>query len=157
LAVDDAFQLIVANTLTANASDNGELPKLLKQIGKTLQDEPECVLADAGYRNEADLQVLESQRIDAYVSLGKEGKDVGKISADKHPATWRMAQKLATADGKERYAQRKYIAEAPNGWVKNILKFRQFSVRGLAAASGEWNLVCLATNLRRMRPLLTFA
>jgi transposase len=157
LAVDDAFQLIVATTLTANASDNGELPGLLGQISKTLQDEPECVLADAGYRNEADLQALESQHIDAYVSLGKEGKDVGKIDGDKHPATWRMAQKLATADGKERYAQRKYIAEAPNGWVKNILEFRQFSLRGLAAVSGEWNLVCLATNLRRMRPLLTFA
>jgi transposase len=157
LAVDDAFQLIVANTLTANASDNGELSALLRQIGKALQGEPESVLADAGYRNEADLQALESQHIDAYVSLGKEGKDVGKIDAGKHPATWHMAQKLASADGKERYAQRKHVVEAANGWIKNVLGFRQFSLRGLAAASGEWNLVCLATNLRRMRPLLTFA
>jgi hypothetical protein len=114
-------------------------------------------LADAGYRNEAHLQVLESRGIDAYVSLGKEGKEVGKIDASLCPATWRMAQKLATADGRERYAQRKHLAEAANGWIKNVLGFRQFSLRGLAAVSGEWDLVCLATNLRRMRPLLAFA
>lgn len=157
LAVDEAFQLIVANGLTANASDNGELPGLLERIGTTLQGEPECLLADAGYRNEAHLQVLESRGIDAYVSLGKEGKGAAKIDIEKHPATWRMAQKLTTADGQERYAQRKHIAEAANGWIKNVLGFRQFSLRGLLAVRGEWDLVCLATNLRRIRPLLAFA
>lgn len=156
LAVDDAFQLIVANSLTANGSDNGELPGLLDRIGKSLQGKPGRVLADAGYRNERDLKELESQQIDAYVSLGKEGKQVDKIDKEKHPATQRMAEKLATADGREIYAQRKHIVEAVNGWIKNILEFRQFSLRGAAAVDGEWDLVCLATNLRRMRPLLTF-
>jgi transposase len=156
LAVDDAFQLIVANALTANASDNGELLRLLEGIETTLQEKPERLLADAGYRKEADLQELERRRIDACVSLGKEGKEIGKIDIGKHPATSRMAQKLATAEGRERYAQRKHIVEAVNGWIKNVLGFRQFSLRGEAAASGEWHLVCLATNLRRMRPLIAF-
>lgn len=156
LAVDDAFQLIVANALTANASDNGELLRLLEGIETTLQGKPERLLADAGYRKEADLQELETRRIDAYVSLGKEGKEIGKIDAGKHPATSRMAQKLATAEGRERYAQRKHIVEAVNGWIKSVLGFRRFSLRGEAAVSGEWDLVCLATNLRRMRPLIAF-
>ncbi|MCH8136629.1 MAG: transposase, partial [Proteobacteria bacterium] len=47
-----------------------------------------------------------------------------------------------------------WISEAVNGWIKRILGFRQFSVRGLNNASGEWDLVCLAINLRRMRPLI---
>jgi len=43
-----------------------------------------------------------------------------------------------------------------NGWIKRVLGFRQFSVRGLKNASGEWDLVCLATHLRRMRLLIVF-
>ena len=45
----------------------------------------------------------------------------------------------------------------PNGRIKNGLGFRQFRLRGLVAVSGEWNVVCLSSGLRRMRPLLTFA
>lgn len=60
------------------------------------------------------------------------------------------------AEGRERYAQQKHLVEAVNGWIKNVLGFRQFSLRSEAAVSGEWDLVCLATNLRRMRPLIAF-
>ena len=67
-----------------------------------------------------------------------------------------MAQKLATPEGRAIYAQRKHLVEAVNGWIKNILGFRQFSLRGLEAVQGEWDLVCLALNLRRMRTLVRF-
>jgi hypothetical protein len=40
--------------------------------------------------------------------------------------------------------------EPPNGWIKPIIGFRQFSFRGLAKARAEWKLVCAALNLRRM-------
>ena len=63
-----------------------------------------------------------------------------------------MSDKLARPEGKECYAQRKAIVEPVNGWVKHVLGFRQFSVRGLQAVRGEWDLVCLALNLRRMQP-----
>lgn len=157
LAVDGEFQLIVENKLTANASDNGELLGLLDGIEQTLQGRPEHLLADAGYRNEDDLATLASRDIDAYVSLGREGKAGVEVDPDCHPATARMAEKLATADGKVRYAERKWISEAVNGWIKRVLGFRQFSVRGLSAAGGEWDLVCVATNLRRMQRLMTLA
>ncbi len=58
-----------------------------------------------------------------------------------------MAEKPATADGREVYPQRKHIVEVVNGWIKNILEFRQFSLRGEALVRCEWDLVCLATNL----------
>ena len=67
-----------------------------------------------------------------------------------------MARKLATPEGRSIYAQRKHLVEAVNGWIKNILGFRQFSLRGLEAVQGEWDLVCLALNLRRMRTLVRF-
>jgi hypothetical protein len=34
--------------------------------------------------------------------------------------------------------------------VKQVLGFRAFSMRGLRKVAGEWSLVCLALNLRRM-------
>jgi len=48
-----------------------------------------------------------------------------------------MAQKLATEEGRQSYAQRKHIVEAVNGWIKNVLGFRQISLRGEAAVTGE--------------------
>lgn len=68
-----------------------------------------------------------------------------------------MAEKLATAEGRAVYAQRKHLVEAVNGWIKNILGFRQFSMRGLQAVRGEWDLVCLSLNLRRMSSLMRLA
>ena len=154
LAVDDEFQLIVANALTNNGSDQGELIGLIDDIEQDLDETPEAVLADAGYRSESCLEELEHRQIDAYVSLGREGKDSGTIDAETYPATARMADKLADADGKVRYAERKGMVEPANGWIKNVLGFRRFSLRGLKAVSGEWDLICLATNLRRMQPLI---
>lgn len=154
LAVDDEFQLIVANALTNNASDNGQLMGLVAGIEQTLSEAPQAVLADAGYRSESCLEELERRQIDAYVSLGREGKNYGTIDAEAYPATARMAAKLADADGKARYAERKGSVEPAHGWIKNVLHFRRFSLRGLQAVRGEWDLICLATNLRRMQPLI---
>jgi len=61
-----------------------------------------------------------------------------------------MAAKFETEQGKIDYRKRKWIAEPPNGWIKNVLGFRQFSMRGLQKAQAEFNLVCMALNLRRM-------
>lgn len=156
LAVDEDFQLIVANELTANANDQGVMLGLIDQVEGTLQMQPESLLADAGYRKEEDFEILEQRGIDAYVSVRREGKDAGDIDAQACPATHRMVEKLSTPDGRERYRDRKHIVEAVNGWIKQVMGFRRFSIRGLAGAAGEWDLVCLAANLRRMRPLIEF-
>jgi len=154
VAVDGEHQLIVATELTANASDQGAMMGLLDEVKETFDEQPETVLADAGYCNERDLSELEARGIDGYVAPGREGKRVADKDAKTHPATHRMVQKLATATGRERYAQRKWLSEAPNGWIKEVLGFRRFSVRGLAKARGEWDLVCLALNIKRLQPLL---
>ena len=66
-----------------------------------------------------------------------------------------MAAKLQTDRGKAAYRKRKWIAEPPNGWIKNVMGFRQFSMRGLERVQAEWKLVCLALNLRRMAKMKT--
>lgn len=154
LAVDAESQMIVANQQGNNASDHGCLHPLLETVKDTLGSHPDQCLADAGYRKEQDFQLLENKGIDAYISLRREGKKTASVEADQYPATARMADKLATDQGRKRYAQRKHLVEAVNGWIKNVLGFRQFSLRSLDAIQGEWNLVCLALNLRRMSSLM---
>ena len=61
-----------------------------------------------------------------------------------------MAERMETESAQQAERQRKAIVEAPNGWIKAVLGFRQFSLRGLAKVQSEWKLVCMALNLRRM-------
>jgi transposase len=152
IAVDEASQMIVATGLTNCAADNGELLPLIDQTHTTLGEQPSEVLADAGYRAEATFQTLETRQITGYISLGREGK------ADPPPnpaqaATHRMATRLASDVGRTRYRRRKAIVEPVFGWIKAVLGFRRFSLRGAAKAHGEWNVVCLALNLKRFHQI----
>jgi transposase len=149
LAVDEASQIIVATGLTNCGADNAELLPLIDQVQDTLGTPPTEVLADAGYRGEATFQTLEARAITAYISLGHETRP-GKPPNPAHVATQRMADRLKSDGGRARYRRRKAIVEPVIGWIKEVLSFRRFSLRGVAKARGEWNVVCLAVNLKRL-------
>lgn len=86
------------------------------------------------------------KRCEVVVALGEHAS----IDAEKYPRTAQMAAKLQSEEGKAAYRRRKAIVEAPNGWIKAVLGFRQFSLRGIEQVRAERKLVCLALNLRRM-------
>ena len=65
----------------------------------------------------------------------------------------RLHHRLATPEGKAMYARRKTTSEPVFGVIKHVLRFRQFLLRGLKAVDGEWSLVSIAWNLRRMHTL----
>ena len=153
MAVEGANQLIVATEVSSNASDQGRMLPLVEEVQAAHGERPGSVLADAGYCNEADLEALEARGVDGYVALGREGRRAVAVNAAKHPAKARMAEKLATQAGRAQYARRKWLSEAPNGWIKEALGFRRFSLRGLNKVQGEWDLVCLALNVKRMQGL----
>ena len=154
VAVDGEQQIIVATQVSAQASDQGQMMGLLEEVEETFEETPRQVLADAGYCNEADLQALEARGVDGYVALGREGKRAIEVNPGKYPARSRMRKKLASLAGQVEYRRRKWIAEAPHGWIKQQLGFRQFSLRGLRSVKGEWDLVCLALNIKRMSALM---
>ena len=64
-----------------------------------------------------------------------------------------MVHRLKTKTGRARYALRKQTVEPVFGIIKSVMGFRQFSLRGLQKVTGEWTLVCLAWNLKRMAVL----
>jgi hypothetical protein len=73
------------------------------------------------------------------------------------PALIAMAQKLGTPEGRKMYRRRACTVEPVFGIIKAAMGFRQFLLRGLHKVTGEWNLVCLAYNFRRLHRLQTAA
>jgi transposase len=154
-AVDEQALIIVAAELCNNAADVGQLVPMLEAVKNNTGRAPEQALADAGYRSEDNFKALSDSGTELVVAMGREGKRCAEVDAHKSPHTAVMAAKLQTDAGKAAYRKRKWIAEPPNGWIKSVLGFRQFSLRGLHRVQGEFKLVCLALNLRRMSALKT--
>lgn len=153
-AVDETAHIIVAAELGNNSNDYGQLPVVLAAVKRDVGADPIQVLADAGYRSEAVFDQLRDHPAELIVAVGREGKKDVVINAEKRPLCAKMAEKFKAAATQAAYRKRKWLSEPPNGWVKNILGFRQFSMRGLVKAQAEWKLVCTALNLRRMAKML---
>jgi transposase len=152
-AVDAQAHIIVAAEVVNTSSDVQQLPMVLTAVKAHTDASPTKVLADAGYRSEAVMAELaiSQPNTELVIALGREGKVLAKPrDAQKYPHTVAMAAKFETAQTQTDYRQRKWLAEPPNGWIKNVLGFRQFSMRGLEKVQAEFKLVCMALNLRRM-------
>lgn len=152
-AVDEAAHIIVAAEVVNTSSDVHQLPMVLDAVQSNTGEPAQQVLADAGYRSEAVMAELAQQlpQTELVIALGREGKEQAKpTDAQRYPHTVAMQARLQTEQGKAAYRKRKWIAEPPNGWIKDVLGFRKFSMRGLDKAKAEFKLVCLALNLRRM-------
>lgn len=156
-AVDEAEQIIVATALTQSASDVHQLEPLMEAIQEATGQHPEKVLADAGYRSESNLQRLEEKGIEGFVAMGREKDGETKQPNPENEATCRMAKKMKTARAKNHYRKRKYLAEPPFAWIKSVMGFDRFSLRGVEKVRSEWDLACLAANLKRMHRKLAWA
>ena len=151
--VEEANQLIVAQQVGQNAADNGSLNEMLDQVEQNTDSKPECLLADAGYPSEKNFEALEERKIEGIAAQQRESKadkKAKKKNKTAGAASERMAKRLEEPRGKQQYARRKGMVEPAFGWVKQVLGFRQFSLRGLKKVQGEWSLVTMALNLRRM-------
>jgi transposase len=157
-AVDETVHIIVAAEVAGTSSDVQQLPMVLNAVKANTGAVPVQVLADAGYTSEAVMAQLakEQPQTELVIALGREGKTLAKPRDEKrYPYTTAMAAKFETEQCKLDYRKRKWIAEPPNGWIKSVLGFRQFSMRGLQKANAEFKLVCMALNLRRMGAMQT--
>jgi hypothetical protein len=162
VANDQDSLLIVAHALSNHPNDKQEalptLEALDPRVGKA-----EAVAMDNGYFSQFNIEACQKRGIEPYIATGREvhhqdwhsyfaqlPEPPGEEASPKE----KMAYKLQTDIGKEIYRVRKCTVEPVIGIIKEILGFRQFSLRGLIAAAGEWCLVCLAFNLKRMHTLM---
>jgi transposase len=157
----DGSQLILAARVSQCASDANELVANVAAIAAV--GRPAAVLADAGYACEAQVQALERQQVEVYVSTGAEDNHQRRRHDFRPPhrrragpkvlkAPWLLAMKakLETEAGRKRYALRKQTVEPVFGIIKSVMGFRQFLLRGVTKVSGEWQLVGLAYNCKRL-------
>jgi len=149
IAVDADNHLIVACAVSQSATDSRQLIPMLQQVQTVNNKIPDTTLADAGYKSEDNFKSLMAMGANALVSLGKEDKTLPSIAPDKK-LTKRMAKKLKGKKARKLYKKRKAIVEPAYSWIKQVLGFKKFSVRGLKKVCGEWSLVCCALNLRRL-------
>jgi hypothetical protein len=162
IAVDhDAF-LIVALSLSNHPNDKKEAEPTLDAISPKVGN-PKSASLDNGYFSEATISTFEKRGINPYIATGREAhhkswrtffKELSAPPPEDASPTIRMAYKLQTEIGQATYRLRKCTVEPVFGIIKEIMGFRQFSLRGLEAVRGEWALVCLAFNLKRMHTLI---
>lgn len=161
VAVEQRSMLIVATSLSNHPNDKQEALPTLDAISPQV-GQPEAAALDNGFYSETNITGMEQRGVEPYVATGREAhyKSVDSLLGalpQAPPETAspkeKMAYKLRTEIGQAIYRLRKCTVEPVIGIIKEILGFRQFSLRGLLAAAGEWVLVCLAFNIKRMHIL----
>lgn len=161
--VDIDSHLIVENHLTQQPNDKREIEPALKQLNEMegRLGKPGGLLADAGYFSEDNVKRCAADDITPYISDHRERHNLPWDERFKSPppcpenadAVTAMQHRLRTPEGRALYAKRKSTVETVFGIVKEVMGFRRFHLRGLDAAQGEWNLVCMAWNMKRMYAL----
>jgi hypothetical protein len=160
-AVANEAQIILAADVTDQANDKRQAIPMVDQASTNLEaagvEQPiGAAVIDSGYYSEANTTGLEARGIDPYIATErlKHNEEIPPVPRGRIPedltAKQRMARKLRTKKGKTTYAKRKGIIEPIFGQLKQVLGFRQFSLRGLASMRGEWRLVCTVHNLLKL-------
>ena len=162
-AVDTETMLVVATGLTQAPNDKEQVKPMLETLAAQTErlGKVTGLIADTGFCSETNITACETAGIAPLIAVAKE---------DHHP-DWRerhsepppppenatplqtMAHRLKTKAGRALYALRKQTVEPVFGIIKSVMEFRQFSLRGLTKVTGEWTLVCLAWNLKRLAVL----
>lgn len=164
-AVDQGSRLIVGQTLSNHPNDKQEAAPTLDAIPPEV-GKPESAAMDNGYFSESSIAACQKRGVEPYIATGREPHHVDwhtffeeqpEAPAEDASPKVKMAYKLQTEIGQAIYRLRKSTVEPVIGIIKEVLGFRQFSLRGLKAAAGEWCLVCLAYNLKRMHTLFLAA
>ena len=162
-AADAETMLIVATGVTQAPNDKEQVEPMLATLKAQAEaiGAVECLIADAGYCSEKNIKACEAAGIEPLIAVAR----------DEHHPNWRerhsepsplpddatpmqaMSHRLKTKAGRACYALRKQTIEPVFGIIKSVMGFRRFSLRGLKKVTGEWTLVCLAWNLKRMAVL----
>jgi len=159
-AVAAGSLLVIAADVTQAPNDKQQLEPMLDKIA----DLPDTLgkvgelLADNGYFSEGNASACAAAGINPVIAMGREAHhptlDERFAAAPPPPqdptSLEAMDHRLKTPEGKKLYALRKQIPEPVFGIIKSVLGFRRFLLRGLDHVRGEWSLVTMSWNIKRM-------
>jgi hypothetical protein len=154
LAVDAGHQIIVAQRLTTQGSDQAGLVALVDATRAALGRKPREVSADAGFCREDNLAARDARGIRGYLAPGRAGHGTSDPSGRRRlkPGSRMaaMATRLQRAGRRSRYRLRKQTVEPVIGQIKQARGFRQFLLRGFGKVRHEWALICTAHHLTKL-------
>ena len=143
--------MVVAGGLTTEVRDTGQLGPMIQAVEANTGAPPGVAVADKGYLTEHNLATLRGQGQRCLIGVRREGQRPARWPQG--PETQRMHRLLRLPWARVRYARRKTQAERPHAEIKGAMALRRFMLRGVAKVRGEWDLVCAAFNLRRLRAI----
>jgi hypothetical protein len=152
--------LVIARNVVQDTNDKQQVKPMVGEIGKLPKDlrDIEALLADTGYFSAANVDTCLAAGIAPLIAMGRQPhypslqERLGAAPpapTDPTPVE-AMAHRLRTPEGRALYALRKQTPEPVFGIIKSVLGFRQFLLRGLDLVRGEWSLVTMAWNIKRM-------
>ena len=159
VVASDSLLVIAADVVQA-PNDKQQLAPMLGKVA-ALPDElgkVGALLADNRYYSEGNVNACAAAGIDPVIAMGREGhhpsldeRFAPPPPTPENPTPLQaMEHRLKTQEGKKRYALRKQIPEPVFGIIKSVLGFRQFLLRGIDRVRGEWTLLTMAWNMKRM-------
>ena len=164
-AVEVDSRLIVGERVSQAPNDKQELVPSVAAIAPPVESVA-AVLTDSGFYSEAAEQAVErtdggqpsGTTVYAAVEKKEHHRTVSDLEQKPEPeapgpeatTSERMKYRLRTPEGRAKYKLRQQTVEPVFGIIKSILGFRQFLLRGLQKVELEWQLVCLAYNLKRL-------
>ena len=159
-AVAAGSLLVVAIDVVQAANDKQQVEPMLGKVEALPKGlgEVETLLADSGYFSAANVEACDGAGIEPLIAMGRQPHHPplaerfakAPLAPDDPTPVEAMAHRLKTPEGRALYALRKQTPEPVFGIIKFVLGFRQFSMRGLDKARGEWSLVTMAWNIKRM-------
>src|SRR5208283_4240037 len=159
-AVAAGSMLVVTADVVQAPNDKHEIEPTLDKLEALPAElgETETLLADAGYFSSPNVEACVKAGVEPVIAMGRQPHHPPlaerfakppEAPVDPTPVE-AMGHRLKTPEGRALYALRKQTPEPVFGVIKSVLGFRQFSMRGLAKARGEWSLVTMAWNIKRM-------
>ena len=161
--VDTQTMLVVTAHVTQATNDKREIAPVLDKVQTLPQalGQVTTLLADTGYFSAANVQACESRLIEPMLAMKRESHHIPvleRFAADapvpeSDDPVVKMAHRLSTRKGRALYGLRKQTVEPVFGIIKRVMGWRQMSMRGLDKARGEWSLVTMAWNIKRLHVL----
>jgi transposase len=163
-AVDTQTMMVVIAHVSQASNDKREIVPVLDKVQALPEvlGQVSALLADTGYFSAANVNACEVQGIEPMLSMKRESHHIPVLQrfAPDAPApeavdpVVKMAHRLGTTKGRALYGLRKQTVEPVFGIIKRVMGWSQMSMRGLDKARGEWSLVTMAWNIKRLHVLL---
>jgi hypothetical protein len=161
--VDTETMMVVTQHVSQACNDKREVVPALEQMAALPAElgTVQTLITDNGFFSHANVMACSDAGIEPLLALKRQSHHMPlleRFAPDApEPATLeplqRMAHRLGTQAGRALYGLRKQTVEPVFGIIKRVMGWRQTSLRGLAGAQGEWSLVTMAWNIKRMHVL----